>query len=294
MTWVPRRGGTVDPRRSLRLAVSLALLLVTAGGLIGWWIWSNASVRTNNAYVVGNITPVSSQIGGMVVALYTDDNMIVKAGDAIAQIDPVPWQLAVDQALADLGQLRAQERAAEVAVRLIRQERKAFLEGTQARLAEADRVVGAAGVEVQSRTRIHEKERELLASSRAQLPGLLAREQNARDYYARFARLAASGDIPEQDRDNREAAYREAASKVESLRSEIAANERQVLSSELQLEESTIRLEQSRRARESAVAAVGQAAGRAAPARHPRRRPRGRPEPRPPGRGEAAARRGST
>jgi membrane fusion protein (multidrug efflux system) len=241
------------------MAVSLALLLLTAGGLIGWWIWSNASVRTNNAYVVGNITPVSSQIGGMVVALYTDDNMIVKAGDAIAQIDPVPWQLAVDQALADLGQLRAQERAAEVAVRLIRQERRAFLEGAQAKLAEAERIVGAAVVEVQSRRRIHEKERELLASSRAQLPGLLARERNAEDYFGRFSRLAASGDIPEQERDNREAAYREAASKVESLRSEIAANERQVLSSELQLEQSAIRLEQSRRARESAVAAVGQA-----------------------------------
>ena len=77
--------GDRQPWRSLRLAVSLALLLVTAGGLIAWWIWSNASVRTNNAYVVGNITPVSSQIGGMVVALYTDDNMIVKAGDAIAR-----------------------------------------------------------------------------------------------------------------------------------------------------------------------------------------------------------------
>ena len=247
------------PSRFLRMVVSLVLLLVTAGGLIGWWIWSRFHVQTNNAYVVGNITPVSSQISGMVVALYTDDNMIVKAGDALAQIDPVPWQLAVDQALADLGQLRGQERASEIGVRLVRQERKAFLDGAQARLAEADRVVGAAGVEVQSRRRIHEKEQELLASSRAQLPGLVARQENARDYFARFSRLAASGDIPEQERDNREAAYREAVSKVESLRSEIAANERQVLSSELQLEESTVRLEQSLRARDSARATVGQA-----------------------------------
>jgi membrane fusion protein, multidrug efflux system len=241
------------------MAVSSALLLITASGLIGWWVWTRYYVRTNNAYVVGNITPVSAQISGMVVALYTDDNMIVKAGDALAQIDPVPWQLTVDQALADLGQLRAQERASEVDVRLIRQDRKAFLEGAQAKLAEADRVVGASSVEVQSRRRIHEKDQELLAASRAQLPGLLAREENARDYFARFSRLAASGDVPEQDRDNREAAFREAVSKVESLRSEISANERQVLSSDLQLEESTVRLEQTRRAHDSARAAVGQA-----------------------------------
>ena len=133
------------------MIASLALFLLTAGALVSWWVWSRLHVKTNNAYVVGNITPVSSQISGKVVALYTDDNMIVKAGDALAQFDPVPWQLAVDQALADLGQFRAQERAAEVSVRLIRQERKAFLEGAKAELAEADRAVRAAGVEVQSR-----------------------------------------------------------------------------------------------------------------------------------------------
>ncbi len=93
----------------------------------------------------------------------------------------------------------------------------------------------------------------MLAASRAQLPGLVARQENARDYFGRFSRLAASGDVPGQERDNREADFREAVAKVESLRSEIAANERQVLSSELQLEESTVRLEQSQRARDSAA-----------------------------------------
>ena len=138
-------------------------------------------------------------------------------------------------------------------MRFIREERKAFLEGAKAKLAEADRNAGAAGVEVQSRRRLHEKEKELLAASRAQLPGLVARQVNARDYFGRFSRLAASGDVPGQERDNREADFREAVAKVESLRSEIGANERQVLSSELQLEQSTVRLEQSQRARDSAA-----------------------------------------
>jgi membrane fusion protein, multidrug efflux system len=245
--------------RSLRLVVSLLLLFATAGGLVGWWIWWQFYVRTNNAYVVGNITPVSSEIGGMVVALYADDNMIVKAGDPIAQIDPVQWQLAVDQDVADLKQLQAQERASDVGVRFIRRDRTALLEGTKARLAEADRAVRAAGVEVQTRGRIRDKDRELLASTRARLPGLIASEENARGYFARFSRLAASGDVPVQDRDNRDAAYREAMSKVESLRNEIAAAERQLLASELQHEETGVRLEQSQQARESARAAVGQA-----------------------------------
>ena len=67
-------------RRVLRLAVAVGLLLCTAGVVLGWWVWNVFQVRTTNAYVVGNITPVSSDVGGQVVALYADDNMIVAAG----------------------------------------------------------------------------------------------------------------------------------------------------------------------------------------------------------------------
>lgn len=242
----------------MRAAVSLLLLAATAGALVGWWIWSRFHVRTNNAYVIGNITPVSSETGGKVVALYADDNMIVKAGAPLAQIDPVPYQLAVDGALSDLRNLQAEVRSAEVNVRLVRQDRKALLDGARARRGEADRAVRASEVEVQSRERIHEKEQEMLSSLKAQLPGLLALQKNARLYFERFSRLAASGDVPVQDKDNREATLREASAKVESLRSDIAAAERQVLASGLQLEQSRVRLDQSRQALANADAAVVQ------------------------------------
>ena len=102
----------------------------------------------------------------------------------------------------------------------------------RARRGEAERAARAAEVEVQTRGQIHRKEQELLASQRAQVPGLAALEENAKLYYERFSRLAASGDVPVQERDNRAATYREASAKLESLRSEIAASERQVLASE--------------------------------------------------------------
>ncbi len=244
--------------RRARRAVSALLLLGTIGALFGWWVWSRVHVRTNNAYVIGNITPVSAETGGKVVVLYTDDNMIVRAGDPLAQLDPVPYQLEVDKALSDLHNLQAEVRSSEVNVRLVRQDRKALLDGAKARQAEADRSARAAQVEVQSRAQIHQKEREMLASLKSQLPGLRALEANARLYYERFSRLAASGDVPIQDRDNREATLRDATAKVESLRSEVAASERQVLSSELQLEQSRVRLEEARQAVASAEAAVVQ------------------------------------
>src|SRR5262249_56297574 len=106
-----------------------------------------------------------------------------------------------------------------------------LLDGASARRGEAERAARAAEVEVQTRGQIHHKEQELLASQRAQVPGLAALEENARLYYQRFSRLAASRDVPGQDRDNREATYREGTAKPESLRSDIAAAERQGLAS---------------------------------------------------------------
>jgi membrane fusion protein, multidrug efflux system len=256
---LPRSPARSRRRSAFRLAASLLLLLCTAGVVIGWWIRNHLQVRTTNAYVVGNITPVSSEVGGQVVALYADDNMIVAAGAPLAQLDPVPFQLEVDRLLADLKNAQAEVRAAAVNVRLIRQDRRALLDGASARRAEAERAARAAEVEVQTRGQIHRKEQELLASQRAQVSGLAALEENARLYYQRFSRLADSGDVPGQERDNRAATFREASAKVESLRSEIAAGERQVLASELQLETARVRLEQSRQALSSTDAAVVQA-----------------------------------
>lgn len=71
----------------------LLSVLTTGGGLFYWWEHSRVYVSTDNVYVVGNITPIASQVGGQVVALYIDDNMIVQPGDPIAQIDPMPFQM---------------------------------------------------------------------------------------------------------------------------------------------------------------------------------------------------------
>jgi membrane fusion protein (multidrug efflux system) len=223
------------------------------------WFHSHWQVTTDNAYVVGNITPVSSEVGGTVVALYADDNMVVAAGDPIAQIDPVPYQLQVDQAQADLRQARSEAAAAEVRVRFVRDDRANLLAGAKARRDEADQAVKAATVEVETRERVHQKDEEVLAAVKARVPGQEALTQNAADYRARFDRLAATGAVSGQDRDNREAAYRDAAAKLEALKNEVAAASRQVLASERQVQEARVLLDRTRQALASSVAAVGQA-----------------------------------
>jgi membrane fusion protein, multidrug efflux system len=242
------------PWRGIFLTLLISGLLC---GSVYWWVHSLIMVSTDNAYVVGNITPISAEVSGMVVALFIDDNMMVQAGDPIAQIDPVPFHAQVDQALADFLQAQSDARAALVNVGFYRQDRKSLLESAMAKQAEAEQGVRLADFELRTRAQILAKDKELLASLQAQEPGLVAIVANARDYLERFNRLSSTGDVPVQDRDNREATYREAMAKLRSLQSNTAAAERQVLASELQIREAETRLEQSRKALASAQALVG-------------------------------------
>ncbi|OJW10897.1 MAG: hypothetical protein BGO49_25655 [Planctomycetales bacterium 71-10] len=237
--------------------LSLAALAIGGEALYLWSTWTD--VYTDNAYVVSNITPISANVTGQVVALFVDDNMIVQPGDPIAQLNPVEFQVAVDQALAGYHRAGNAAEAAEVTASFTSDDRKSMLIAAQANRDEADQMVQAAEVSVQTHIRLHEKEKEVLAALQAQMPGLEAMRRNAQDYYQRFKSLSQSGDVPVQEFDNREATYRSAVAKVESLQSDIKGAERQVLASELELQEARVRLEKTRKALANAEAAVGRA-----------------------------------
>ena len=209
--------GTAHPTLPLARFLVAMLFLGVVTGMVSWWIHSRIEVSTDNAYVVGNITPISAEVSGPVVALYVDDNMMVQPGDPIAQIDPVPFQAQVDQALADSRQAQFDAQAAAVNVGFYRQDRRSLRDGAVARQAEAEEGIRAAEIVLGTRAQLLAKDRELLASLLAQKPGLEAIMANAREYYNRFNRLSGTGDVPVQDRDNREATYREAVAKLKSL-----------------------------------------------------------------------------
>ena len=138
-------------RLHLRGLSVTVLILGMTGGLASWWLYSRIEVSTDNAYVVGNITPISAEVSGTVVALFVDDNMMVQPGDPIAQIDPVPFQAQVDQALADFKQAQFDAQAAVVNVGFFRQDRRSLLDGAVAKRSEAEQGVRAADFELRTR-----------------------------------------------------------------------------------------------------------------------------------------------
>jgi membrane fusion protein, multidrug efflux system len=88
------------------IVIGVVLLLIVAAAFFYWR--STFTEDTDDAQVDGNLYQVSSRITGHVVKVYVDDNQTVQAGQLLAEIDPTDYQVALDQAQADLASMQAQ------------------------------------------------------------------------------------------------------------------------------------------------------------------------------------------
>jgi len=85
------------------------VILIIAGGIVAlfvirWDVWVGQASRqdTDNAYVRGDITPLSAQVDGYVDRVAVTDFQFVKAGDLLVEIDDQDYRARVDQADADV------------------------------------------------------------------------------------------------------------------------------------------------------------------------------------------------
>ncbi|MRX07204.1 HlyD family efflux transporter periplasmic adaptor subunit [Pseudoduganella sp. FT25W] len=93
-------------RRVLVIAAIVALVAIGVGGRM--WYRSHYYVETDNAYVAGHVTPVSSRISGVVTKLLIEDNQLVKEGDVIAELDPFDQGVRVEQIQAQIASAKQQ------------------------------------------------------------------------------------------------------------------------------------------------------------------------------------------
>ncbi|HEV2618469.1 MAG TPA: HlyD family secretion protein [Acidobacteriaceae bacterium] len=96
------------------IVIGVVLVLVLAAIFFYWR--STFTEDTDDAQVDGNLYQVSSRITGHVVKVYVDDNQTVQAGQLLAEIDPTDYQVALEQAQADLASAQAQYVQASVNV----------------------------------------------------------------------------------------------------------------------------------------------------------------------------------
>ena len=88
--------------RAQRAAVVAAVIgiAVILAGLYAWHAGRYPS--TDDAYVDADVVGIVAQVAGPIVSLPVEDNQSVRAGELLFEIDPRPFEIAVEKAQAEL------------------------------------------------------------------------------------------------------------------------------------------------------------------------------------------------
>jgi membrane fusion protein (multidrug efflux system) len=106
----PRAGGEARPRRSAGEALKayrrpLLLIVLPLVALVGGvWLYLSGGryVSTDDAYVGAQKVLITPDVAGKIIDVAVREGQLVKTGDVLFRIDPVPFQLAAQQARAKL------------------------------------------------------------------------------------------------------------------------------------------------------------------------------------------------
>jgi membrane fusion protein, multidrug efflux system len=106
----------VEKRRASDWAFPLLRVLLVAGAaFLAWYVaghwnrWTGAArfESTDDAYTLGDLTPLSAKVSGYVETVAVNDYQSVRKGDIIVQIEPSDYRAALEQAEAGLAAAQA-------------------------------------------------------------------------------------------------------------------------------------------------------------------------------------------
>ena len=199
------------PRARMYLVGAILVLLV--GGFFAWRYFTSYE-STDDAQVDGHLMPLSARITGYIIKVNVDDNQFVQAGTVLAEIDPKDYQVAVDNARADLAVAQANAQSISINVPIT-----SVSTSSQTSASEADVDNARAGISVA------EKQNEAAV---AQLAQAAANDVKAQNDVVRYKQLVDKQEVSAQQYDQALAAARASTAAVASATASVAAATQQV------------------------------------------------------------------
>ena len=97
-------------KRNKRLARGVSIAIVTAAVTLGLVVLyhTNHHPRTDDAEIFANFIGIAPQVEGPIIRLDVRDNEFVKQGELLFEIDPRPYQYALERALSQQATLEGQ------------------------------------------------------------------------------------------------------------------------------------------------------------------------------------------
>jgi membrane fusion protein, multidrug efflux system len=200
-------GKASAPRRKKMLLIAIAAVLAVVGA---YFVWNAFRYEdTDDAQVDGHIMPLSARINGQVEKVNFIEGQIVHAGDVLVVIDPRDFQVAADQAVANLTNAEATSAGSHYNVPITSASAFSGLDSAQASVTNAQAGVAAA-------------EHDLEADQAALLQAKANATKTDSDL-ARYTPLVQKEDISRQQYDGAVAAAEANRAGVESAEAVVGA-----------------------------------------------------------------------
>lgn len=92
--------------RGRLIALAVTALAIVVAFLVASWVRGHPS--SSDASIDADVVHVAAAVGGRIIEIHVRENSTVHRGDVLFQIDPLPYQLILAQAQADLAVAEAQ------------------------------------------------------------------------------------------------------------------------------------------------------------------------------------------
>ena len=196
------------PRRRWKLWSVIAFVALGAGALFLWRYFSSYE-STDDAQVDAHLYPVSARVPGHVIRVNVGDNEWVHKGAVLVEIDPRDYQVAVDEAAADVANAEATAKSLHIDVPITATSTSSQVESTAADVEKSGAGVVAA-----------EKQ---LAAAKAQLEQAQANDAKAQHDLARYKMLVDEDEVSRQVYDAALAAARAGTATVAAANANMEA-----------------------------------------------------------------------
>jgi len=204
----------MPPTRGRKAFTILAIVSALAiGGYLFYGWMTRGRVRTDNAMVDADVTPVSARVGGTVATVHVADHQRVEANAPLIDLEPADLAAGLARAEAELAAAVAQAAAADAQVEIVRASSTGGRSSAQAQVSASGASARTADAQVKAA-------QATLARAQADL-------ERTRSDLAREQELLAKGALPGATVEHTRSAFEVAQAAADAARAQLAAAQEQ-------------------------------------------------------------------
>jgi membrane fusion protein (multidrug efflux system) len=84
------------------IPIVIIIVVIVIVGIVLFWLYARKYASTDDAYIDGYVSQISARVSAPVTAMHIVDNELVHKGDLLIELDPTTYQVALEQAKAQV------------------------------------------------------------------------------------------------------------------------------------------------------------------------------------------------